>query len=101
MTEIAIGKKIPNIALHLTGDQTTTLAAYRGKSLVLYFYPKANTPGCTQEGLDFTAAINKFEKRFRYMEQAFTRQGTELEAASRDDMDRAWDTAKENVSSPS
>jgi MazG family protein len=47
-----------------------------------------------------TAAINKFEKRFRYMEQAFMRQGTELEAASRDDMDRAWDTAKENASSP-
>ena len=47
-----------------------------------------------------TAAINKFEQRFRYMEQAFMRQGTELEAASRDDMDRAWDTAKEKVSSP-
>jgi len=47
-----------------------------------------------------TAAINKFEKRFRHMEQAFRRQGTELEAASRDAMDRAWDTAKENLSSP-
>jgi nucleoside triphosphate diphosphatase len=47
-----------------------------------------------------TAAINKFEQRFRYMEQAFIRQGTELEAASRDDMDRAWDTAKQHTAAP-
>jgi len=58
-----IGKKVPDIALHLTGDQQARLSDYRGKPLVLYFYPKASTPGCTQEGLDFTAAINKFRRQ--------------------------------------
>jgi len=58
-----IGKKVPDIALHLTGDQQAHLSDYRGKPLVLYFYPKASTPGCTQEGLDFAAAINKFRRQ--------------------------------------
>jgi len=63
MAEITVGKKIPDIALHLTDDKTATLADYRGKPLVLYFYPKASTPGCTQEGLDFSAAIGKFRRQ--------------------------------------
>lgn len=46
-----------------------------------------------------TAAINKFEQRFRYMEQAFNHQGAELESASREEMDGAWETAKEKASS--
>jgi peroxiredoxin Q/BCP len=58
-----IGKKVPDIALHLTGDQQAHLSDYLGKPLVLYFYPKASTPGCTQEGLDFAAAINKFRRQ--------------------------------------
>jgi peroxiredoxin Q/BCP len=63
MTAPAIGKKIPDVALHLTGDRQARLDDYRGKPLVLYFYPKANTPGCTQEGLDFSAAIAKFRRQ--------------------------------------
>lgn len=63
MAEIAVGKKISDVALHLTGDRTAKLSDYRGKPLVLYFYPKASTPGCTQEGLDFTAAISKFRRQ--------------------------------------
>ncbi len=63
MTDVSIGKKVPKIALHLTGDKHATLHDYRGKPLVLYFYPKASTPGCTQEGLDFTAAIAKFRRQ--------------------------------------
>ena len=62
MSDIALGKKAPKIDLHLTGEKTANLADYRGKPLVLYFYPKANTPGCTQEGLDFAAAIAKFRR---------------------------------------
>jgi len=58
-----IGKKIPDTALRLTGDKNAKLSDYRGKPLVLYFYPKASTPGCTQEGLDFSAAINKFRRQ--------------------------------------
>ena len=63
MAKIAIGKKIPDVTLHLTGDKTAKLSDYRGKPLVLYFYPKASTPGCTQEGLDFSAAIAKFRRQ--------------------------------------
>ena len=63
MADIAIGKKLPKIDLHLTGDRTANLADYRGRPLVLYFYPKASTPGCTQEGLDFTAAIARFRRQ--------------------------------------
>jgi peroxiredoxin Q/BCP len=63
MAEIAVGKKIPDVALHLTGDGRAKLSDYRGKPLVLYFYPKASTPGCTQEGLDFSAATPKFRRQ--------------------------------------
>lgn len=63
MTDIAIGKKAPKVDLILTGGQTANLVDYRGKPLVLYFYPKASTPGCTQEGLDFSAAIAKFRRQ--------------------------------------
>lgn len=62
MHKVAIGSSIPEIELHLTGDRATKLSDFRGKTLVLYFYPKANTPGCTQEGLEFKAAINKFRR---------------------------------------
>ena len=63
MTAIALGKKVPDVTLLLTGDQSVKLSDYRGKPLVLYFYPKASTPGCTQEGLDFSAAIAKFRRQ--------------------------------------
>ena len=63
MTAPAIGRKIPNTKLQLTNGREASLGDYRGKPLVLYFYPKASTPGCTQEGLDFTAAINKFRRQ--------------------------------------
>ena len=39
-----------------------TLAALKGRSVVLYFYPKDNTSGCTRQAVDFTAAAKKFEK---------------------------------------
>jgi len=57
------GDKVPDIELHLTGDRSTSLSEFAGKPLVLYFYPKASTPGCTQEGLDFSEAINKFRRQ--------------------------------------
>jgi tetrapyrrole methylase family protein/MazG family protein len=46
-----------------------------------------------------TAAINKFEKRFRSMEKAFRSQGQDLEAATREEMDRAWESAKRQTAS--
>lgn len=63
MAAIAVGQKVPEVSLVLTGDRPANLSDYRGKPLVLYFYPKASTPGCTQEGLDFSAAIAKFRRQ--------------------------------------
>lgn len=63
MAAIAVGKKVPEVSLILTGDRPANLSDYRGKPLVLYFYPRASTPGCTQEGLDFSAAIGKFRRQ--------------------------------------
>ena len=60
------GKPLPKSALslplQLSGGTTTTLAGYAGQWLVLYFYPKDNTPGCTTEGNDFNALLPKFRK---------------------------------------
>ncbi|MBZ5486010.1 peroxiredoxin [Halomonas aquamarina] len=50
---IEIGKPVPDFSATATGDTTVTLAALRGKQVVIYFYPKASTPGCTTEGGDF------------------------------------------------
>jgi peroxiredoxin Q/BCP len=63
MTAPAIGDLVPDVDLLLTGERQAKLSDYRGKPLVLYFYPKASTPGCTQEGLDFSAAISKFRRQ--------------------------------------
>ena len=63
---IAIGKALPKsvlkLPLALSGGGTATLADHAGRWLVLYFYPKDNTPGCTTEGLDFNALLPKFAK---------------------------------------
>jgi thioredoxin-dependent peroxiredoxin len=63
MSQVAIGKLVPDIPLPATGDKQIKFSDFRGKPIVLYFYPKASTPGCTQEGLDFTAAIAKFRRQ--------------------------------------
>jgi peroxiredoxin Q/BCP len=57
---VAIGETVPDVELPATGDKTLKLSDLRGRRVVLYFYPKASTPGCTQEGLDFTAALDEF-----------------------------------------
>jgi peroxiredoxin Q/BCP len=61
MTQIVIGKKAPPFTLEGTGG-TWSLAAAGGKSVVIYFYPKDNTPGCTQEGESFTSHFAAFKK---------------------------------------
>ncbi len=48
-----IGDKIPNIQFEATNGVSTTFERYQGSWLVLYFYPKDATPGCTIEGCDF------------------------------------------------
>jgi peroxiredoxin Q/BCP len=58
---VAIDKQVADFAAHGTGGPFK-LSDQRGSSVVLYFYPKDNTPGCTTEGLEFAAAHEKFRK---------------------------------------
>ncbi|WP_099241040.1 thioredoxin-dependent thiol peroxidase [Synechococcus sp. BDU 130192] len=60
MTTLTIGQAAPDFALTNAQGEARTLAAYSGKWLVFYFYPKDNTPGCTTEALDFTALVPEF-----------------------------------------
>lgn len=53
MTTVAIGQPIPDFKVPATGDKILSLTDFKGKKLLLYFYPKDNTPGCTQEGQAF------------------------------------------------
>ncbi len=53
---------IPPLKLPATGDQVIDLKALRGKNVVLYFYPKDSTPGCTTEGQDFAAHHARFKR---------------------------------------
>ncbi|WP_447909889.1 peroxiredoxin [Brevundimonas bullata] len=60
MTDITEGQTAPAFDLATDGDARVTLAGLKGQSVVLYFYPKADTPGCTTEGLDFSALADQF-----------------------------------------
>ncbi len=55
-----VGDMVPDLAIALGDGNTTSLAAYRGKPLVLYFYPKDDTSGCTSEAQAFTALMPQF-----------------------------------------
>ena len=57
-----IGKSAPDFTLVDQNSQPVTLSKHRGKWVVLYFYPKDNTPGCTLEAKDFTALLPKFRQ---------------------------------------
>ncbi len=58
----ALPKSTLKLPLALSGGDTATLADFAGQWLVLYFYPKDSTPGCTTEGLDFNALLPKFKR---------------------------------------
>jgi peroxiredoxin Q/BCP len=60
MSKIVIGKKAPEFAL--TGTAGSWSLKDADGNVVLYFYPRDNTPGCTQEGADFAAAHAQFKK---------------------------------------
>ena len=57
-----LGKAAPNFSLASTDGTTFTLSALRGETIVLYFYPKDNTPGCTAEGADFGGLHSQFRR---------------------------------------
>ena len=69
----AVNKIVPDFSAAMTGDQTFQLSDYKGKNIVLYFYPKDNTPGCTTEGI-----------QFREMYPQFQQANTEIFGVSRD-----------------
>lgn len=52
-THLSVGDKAPNFSLQNEEGETQTLADFKGKKLILYFYPKDNTPGCTNEACNF------------------------------------------------
>jgi len=72
---VNIGKKVANFSLPATGDKQLSLKDFEGSSLVVYFYPKDNTPGCTLEGQNF---------RDRYAD--FKKAGAEILGVSRDSL---------------
>ncbi len=62
MSTVKIDKLVPDFKIPATGDQIISLSDLKGKKVILYFYPKDNTPGCTREGQDFRDMHDQFEK---------------------------------------
>ncbi|MGA1562145.1 MAG: peroxiredoxin [Gammaproteobacteria bacterium] len=73
MSTVTLNKVVPDFTLPATGDQTVRFKDLRGQNVVLYFYPKDSTPGCTTEGQDF-----------RDQHKAFTKANTIVFGISRD-----------------
>ncbi|MDH5649847.1 MAG: peroxiredoxin [Gammaproteobacteria bacterium] len=63
MPKPKIGSLAPDAKVQLTGNQSFKLSSLKGKNVVLYFYPKDNTSGCTTEGEDFRDNYVKFKRR--------------------------------------
>ncbi len=59
---LSIGDKAPEFTLATDGGESVSLKALKGQNIVLYFYPRDDTPGCTQEAINFSAAKTKFAK---------------------------------------
>ncbi|MGL5784172.1 MAG: peroxiredoxin [Alphaproteobacteria bacterium] len=60
---LTTGSQAPDFNLVLSATQSVALSTLRGKHVVLYFYPKDDTPGCTQESCDFRDALPEFESK--------------------------------------
>lgn len=84
----AVNLPVPEFSAAMTGDKTFRLSDYQGKNLVLYFYPKDNTPGCITEGL-----------RFRDLYQQFQEANTEIVGVSRDSL-RSHESFKAKLEMP-
>ena len=72
---VNIGEKVAPFSLPATGDKTLSLDDFKGKNLILYFYPKDSTPGCTLEG-----------QNFRDHYEDFVKAGTAILGVSRDSL---------------
>ena len=62
MPKLKIGNKAPTFTGTCTGEQEVNLRDLKGKNIIIYFYPKDNTPGCTTEGQNFRDLFKKFKK---------------------------------------
>lgn len=63
MAALTVGKKAPLFTLPSDGGQDISLSDYKGGKVILYFYPKDNTSGCTLEAQAFRANLEEFKKR--------------------------------------
>ncbi len=63
MRRVIPGKKVPDFTVPATGEKTITLSELKGSRVVLYFYPKDSTPGCTTESQGFRDDYLKFRRR--------------------------------------
>lgn len=61
-SQVSEGKMVPNFSAPLTGNQVFELKKYLGSKVVLYFYPRDATPGCTIQGHEFTKLSAEFKK---------------------------------------
>jgi thioredoxin-dependent peroxiredoxin len=61
-TELKVGDKAPAFSLPRDGGGTASLSQHKGRKLVIYFYPRADTPGCTRESIDFSRLRAEFDK---------------------------------------
>ena len=62
MSTVTIGKKVPEFTALATSEQTFRLKDMKGRKVVLYFYPRDSTPGCTTEGQDFRDHYAQFQE---------------------------------------
>jgi len=62
MSELILGAAAPLFTLPRDGGGTVSLEEFQGRKVVLYFYPKDDTSGCTVEAIDFTALLSEFDK---------------------------------------
>lgn len=60
---LQVGDKAPDFSLPDQNGKTVTMRDFKGKTVVLYFYPKDHTPGCTREACDFRDSLEKFKKK--------------------------------------
>ena len=62
MAKVSLGKAIPDFKGRITNELIIKFSDYKGQNIVIYFYPKDNTPGCTKEGEDFRDYFEDFKK---------------------------------------
>jgi len=60
--DVHVGEEAPHFCLHDKDNKEICLSNFKGKWVVLYFYPRDNTSGCTREAVEFTSALGEFEK---------------------------------------